>query len=215
MKQIKNSLTIDNNLFTAFNCPLWQYAFPDTTELDTYFILRYGDRIASKVLEYYENDQGQVTGENLTALANMVYNINKVKWQHLFDIYNTEYDPAENTDYIETFKEHSDSTGHSESSSGITYKPGSTATNKRSGFNSSSSMVNDSSTTMSGTDQTDNEGEADTNGTVDHNSELRKHGNIGTVDVTDMLRKSANFWKWSFIDAVCKDICDIIALSIY
>lgn len=214
MKQIKNSLTIDNNLFTAFNCPLWQYAFPDTTELDTYFILRYGDRIASKVLEYYENDQGQVTGDDLTALANMVYNINKVKWQHLFDIYNTEYDPAENTDYIETFKEHSDSTGHSESSSGITYQPGSTATNKRSGFNSSS-MVNDSSTTMSGSDQTDNEGEADTNGTVDHNSELRKHGNIGTVDVTDMLRKSANFWKWSFIDSVCKDICDIIALSIY
>ena len=40
MKQIKNSLTIDNNLFTAFNCPLWQYAFPDTTELDTYFIMR-------------------------------------------------------------------------------------------------------------------------------------------------------------------------------
>lgn len=214
MKQIKNSLTIDNNLFTAFNNPLWCYAFPDTTELDTYFILRYGDRIASKVLEHYEDSDGTVTGENLTALANMVYNINKVKWQHLFDIYNTEYDPAENTDYTETFKEHSDSTGHSESENGVTYQPGSTATNKKYGFNSSSA-VNDTLTVMSGSDQTDSDGSADTSGTVDHNSELRKHGNIGTVDVTDMLRKSADFWKWSFIDAVCRDICDIIALSIY
>ena len=214
MKQIKNSLTIDNNLFTAFNNPLWGYAFPDTTELDTYFILRYGDRIASKVLEHYEGTDGTVTGANLTALANMVYNVNKVKWQHLFDIYNIEYNPSENTDYTETFTEHSDSTGHSESENGVTYQPGTTANNNKYGFNSTSA-VNDTMTVMSGSDQTDSDGSADTSGTVDHNSELRKHGNIGTVDVTDMLRKSADFWKWSFIDAVCRDICDIIALSIY
>lgn len=213
MKQIKNSLIIDNNLFTAFNNPLWQYAFPDTTELDTYFILKFGDRIASKALQSFENDAGIVTGDKLTALANMIYNINKVKWQHLFDIYNTEYNPAENTDYTETFKEHSSSTGHSESTNGVTYKPGTTATNKKYGFNGGG--VNDTQTIMSGTDQTDSDGEADTNGTVDHTSELRKHGNIGTVDVTDMLAKSAAFWKWTFIDAVCKDICDFIALSIY
>ena len=213
MKQIKDSLTIDNNLFTAFNNPLWCYAFPDTTELDTYFILRYGDRIASKLLEHYEGTDGKVTGENLTALANMVYNINKMKWQHLFDIYNTEYDPAENTDYTETFKEHSSSTGHSESENHVDYLPATTATNKKYGFNGGG--VNDTQTIMSGRDDTDSEGSADTNGTVDHNSELRKHGNIGTVDVTDMLRKSVVFWKWSFIDAVCRDICDMIALSIY
>ncbi len=51
------------------------------------------------------------------------------------------------------------------------------------------------------------------NGT--HTSEHRKHGNIGVLENQSMLQSEVDFWKWSFIDQVCKDICDLIALSIY
>ena len=84
MKQIKNSLTTPNNgIFSAFEYPIWQDDFPDNAELDTYFYLRYGDRIANKLLAYYENDEGIVTGEKLQALANMIYDINQMKWTHI------------------------------------------------------------------------------------------------------------------------------------
>ena len=36
-----------------------------------------------------------------------------------------------------------------------------------------------------------------------------------TWELTDGASYEVEFWKWSFIDQVCKDICDIIALSIY
>lgn len=44
---------------------------------------------------------------------------------------------------------------------------------------------------------------------------FNKHGNIGIQTAVDMLSADTAFWKWSFVKAICEDICDIIALSVY
>lgn len=215
MKQIKNSLKIDEGIFSAFNCPIWQYAFPDAVELDTYFFLRYGDRISNKLIAHYEGEDGLVTGDNLTALAAMIYNINAKRWEHLFGIYNAEYNPIENTDFIETIKEHTDSEGNVDTSSSASAQASNSTSNNRYGFNSSTA-VGDTATSSSGSNSSSGSSSTDTDNTVDHTSEHRKHGNIGVTEATVMLQHEADFWgKWSFIDQVCKDICDMIALSIY
>ena len=255
MKQIKNSLTTPNSgIFTAFKCPVWQYAFPDSAELDTYFFLRYGDRIGNKLLAFYEDDSGIVTGDKLLALAAMIYDINMRKWEHLFGVYNAEYNPIENTDFIETITETNGNTRIIDTDTGntrtvdddqtssssvtstaqTTNSGSSSGANNRFGFNSSSAVgdttssgttsgqTNASTSTTSTGSNTDDQTIRDS-GTEDstitdngnRTSEHRKHGNIGVTENVTMLEHEVEFWKWSFIDQVCKDICDIIALSIY
>ena len=46
--------------------------------------------------------------------------------------------------------------------------------------------------------------------------ELRKHGNIGVTTNAEMIASDVEVWKLNnFYDILCKDICDIIALSIF
>ena len=201
--------------FSAFIAPIWIKAFPDAGELDTYFYLRYGNRTAfDTFLDKFTNSSGKITGDNLNALSDMIYHVNARKWERLFMVYNAEYSPIENTDVYETTTEKTDSTGSVTTDSDSTFSPNDTTTNKRSGFNSST-MVNDTSSTTTGTDTTMLDQTVDSEGHRDHTTEHRKHGNIGVMENTTMLQHEVDFWKWSFIDSICKDICDIIALSIY
>ena len=95
----------------------------------------------------------------------------------------------------------------------------------RYGFNSNSAVGErtDSRTSSSSTSSTVgvSETSSDTDDTTISDNEdkkliRRKHGNIGVTENVTMLEHETEFWhKWSFIDAICLDICDIIALSIY
>ena len=215
MKTLKDSLTTPNSgLFSAFVNPVWAESFPDSAELDIYFYTRYGDRIGNKLIKFYENDSGIVTGDDLDALAKMVYDINARKWEHLFAAYESEYNPIENTDFIETFTEHTDAEGNVDTTTSGSTTYGSHTQNDTWGLGSSSA-VPESKVTNGGSDSNSGTSGTDTDSTVDHTSERRKHGNIGVTEATAMLEHEVAFWKWSFIDSVCKDICDIIALSIY
>ena len=255
MKKLSDYLPITGTgLFTAFNNPIWATAFQDSTELDTYFYLRYGDRIGNKLIDNFANDSGVVASTKLNELATLVYSINSKKWEHLFKVYNADYNPIENTDFIETISDVDTNTKNIDTSTSNrrisdidTCSSGSATTNSNGsnngtttgasnkfGFNSStavgdttSSGTNADTTTASSTttstgtgfeDSTVNEtgsenSEITDNGT--HVSEHRKHGNIGVTENVTMLEHEVEFWKWSFIDNVCQDICDIIALSIY
>ena len=52
MKKLSDYLPITGTgLFTAFNNPIWATSFQDSEELDTYFYLRYGDRIGNKLID--------------------------------------------------------------------------------------------------------------------------------------------------------------------
>ena len=215
MKQIKNSLPIENSgIFTAFNCPIWQYDFPDSSELDIYFFLRYGDRIGNKLLAYYENADGIVTGDKLTALAAKIYNINQMKWKHLYNVFKAEFNPLENTDFIETFVDHTESEGNVDTTTSASGQASNNTSNTKYGFNSSSA-VGDSGSSSSGSNSSSGSSGTDTDSTTDYTREHKKHGNIGVTEATTMLEHTIEFAKWSFIDSICKDICDIIALSIY
>ena len=235
MKKILDYLPITSDgIFTAFTNPVWAIPFSDTAELDQYFALRYGERIGNKLLEFYAAADGTVKGEQLTALASMVYNINARKWEHLYGVYQADYNPIENTDFIETIKDKTDNTrqltGTTTNSGTATTNSNGTSTGSSSGDNNvygfnSATAVGDTTTNGSNTDtttasstSTSSSSVTDNNTVTDdgtHESEHRKHGNIGVVEATTMLEHEVRFWKWSFIDQVCQDICDIIALSIY
>ena len=236
MKKLSDYLPITGDgLFIAFNNPIWATAFQNSTELDTYFYLRYGDRIGNKLIDNFADEEtGVVASTKLTELATLVYSINSKKWEHLFKVYNADYNPIENTDFIETITDTNSNTKviDSEGTSGGTASTTSSGTssgsnsqdNTKFGFNSSTA-VGDTSTsgtdsnTTSATTSTTTSGSTTDDSTITdngtHTSEHRKHGNIGVTENVTMLEHEVEFWKWSFIDQVCKDICDIIALSIY
>ena len=216
MKTLKESLMTPNSgLFTAFVNPVWAEAFPDTAELDIYFFTRYGDRIGNKLIKYYENTSGIVTGEQLQALAKMVYDINARKWEHLWGVYEAEYNPLNNTEFVETFSEHIDTEGNVDSSGTGSNTSTGSVTNKRWGLGSSTG-ANDTASDTSGSNSATTTNSTDTDSTTDHTSERKKAGNIGVTSTIQLISEEKDFWgKWSFIDQVSKDICDIIALSIY
>lgn len=277
LKTIKEYIPIDSTvgIFGSFKNPVWSVVLPDSAELDTYFNLRYGERIAAKKLDYWINSDGVIEGEKLQQLSDMIYNINANRWKHLFNAYMVEYNPIENTDYIETFHETSEgnktvdsekgntetrnlASGNTKTVDTDTTTSGTAATdssgsssgsnsnaNNVYGFNSNSAVGHDNS---SGSDSNSTSAESDTTtsstgtedttvtdsgtetgsitnaGTEDtsvnenntHEYELRKHGNIGVTTNVTMLREDIDFWwKWSYVDYICQDICDFIALSIY
>lgn len=236
LKKISDYLPITSDgIFTAFINPVWAIPFPDTQELDQYFILRYGDRIGNKMLEFYAADDGTVKGDKLTALASMVYNINARKWEHLYGIYEAKYNPIENTDFIETIKE---TTGNTKVIDSETAQNGTASTNSAGtsngsnnnannvyGFNSVSEVGNstnngtDNNSTTANSATTSSSGSTDDSTITDngtHDSEHRKHGNIGITSNVQLMTEETSFWSdWSMIDLICKDICDLIALSIY
>lgn len=236
MKQLDDYLPIGSEgLFTSFVNPIWVVDFPDTEELDIYFILNYGERIGSKLIDYYADEtDGTVKGENLFALAKMVYNLNAKKWEHLYGVYKSQYNPIENTDFIETISDTTtnnrvgNSQSHNNGTSTTTGSGTVTGSNSNDtgvyGFNSASAVgertaagsnTDTTSTTSTTTSANDNTDTDTVNDLGTHKSEHRKHGNIGVTENVTMLEHEVDFWKWSFIDDVCKDICKIIALSIY
>ena len=236
IKQLSDYFPIDKEgIFTAFINPVWVVDLPDSEELDTYFMLNYGEKLGNKLVDFYADDtDGTVKGDKLYALAKMVYNLNSVKWSHLYDVYKAEYNPIENTDFVETINNtgfvDSRTTGESTANgSANTATNGSTTGNNTSdsdvyGFNSATAVGdskligNTTDTTNSTSNTTNNNFMHDENTKYDinnHNSTHKKHGNIGVTSTTELMQGTVDFWKWSFVDQVCKDICNIIALSIY
>ena len=216
MKKVIDYFDITGNcLFSEFLNPIWIYAFPDASELDAYFLLSFGGRTAFEtIMDKFADETGKITGDDLKKLADLVYHLNARKWERLFMVYNAEYSPTENTDVIEEVHEEGTGNGQVTTDSDTTFTPGTTVTNNRAGFDSTNPVIDTTSTT-SGFDTTalDNTVTSETSRATDRT--YRKHGNIGLMENTTMLRHEVEFWKWSFIDSVCKDICDVIALSIY
>lgn len=236
MKRLNDYFNLtDGFLFSQFLAPVWVYAFPDTAELDLYFLTRYGQRNAfASCLDQFAGTDGTISGDNLKRLADLVYHVNARKWEHLFEVYNADYNPIENTDFVEevtednqtlrTIDSDKSTTGSNTTDSSGTSSGSDSGNINRYGFNSSNAVGErtegrtSSATTSNNVESEDSSTEEeDTSITNDEDKKLvrRKHGNIGVIDNATMLQKSVDFWKWSFIDAVCKDICEIIALSIY
>lgn len=196
-----------DGLFKAISNISW---FPGIKpgSLDTYFVLMHGEKLASKFLDTFADEDGIVTGDKLKSLATIIHNKYINSWEHEYKTLTVEYNPIENTDYVETYK--GSATG---TSGGSTTEGGKVINDVSKGGLGSTTPVLDTksetsfdqrTTTVSGT----------SGGTDEH--EIRKHGNIGVTTNADMISSDLDVWKLNnFYDILCKDICEIIALSIF
>lgn len=231
-----------DGIFTAISQISW---FPNVVpaHLDTYFMLKHGEKLASKICEKFADDDGIIQGEKLNQLAHVIHNAFINNWEHEYKTLTVEYNPIENTDFVETIKDknHRDTeggtvtTGKTSNTSVTTGKMTNDNDVKVAGFDSSNNVPSSDSTsttdyTGDGTDPltvtstTDYGTKEGTPMTVDstgkedgtYERELRRHGNIGVTTNAQMIIGDLDVWKLNnFYDILCSDICKVIALSIF
>ena len=196
-----------DGLFKAISNISW---FPGIKpgSLDTYFVLMHGEKLASKFLDTFADDDGIVTGDKLKSLATIIHNKYINSWEHEYKTLTVQYNPIENTDYVETYK--GSATG---TSGGSTTEGGKVINDVSKGGLGSTTPVLDTKSETS-FDQRTTTVTGTSGGTDEH--EIRKHGNIGVTTNADMISSDLDVWKLNnFYDILCKDICEIIALSIF
>lgn len=195
-----------NGLFTELSKKEW-FAGVDPAAADTYMFLTCGEKLPQNILDNFTNDEGIITGTKLTALANVIYNTNINSWRHEYKALTSEYNPIENTDYIETHEGKSDTTGNNTNTTTGSID----TTGDVYGFNSSSAVHDNKASTSY------NDHEVTSEVTSNNTNELtiRKHGNIGVTTNAEMITSDLVVWKNKFIDYMIKDICNLITLSIY
>ena len=202
---------VGEGIFSAISQISW---FPGVgpSQLDTYFMLMHGEKLASKVLDNFTNDDGIIEGDNLKKLAQMLHNAFITNWEHEYKTLTVEYNPIENTDYVETYTGSATGTaGGSATDSGKV-----TTTNKTAGLGSSSYANDNQSETVFGTgaDARTTTTSSTSSGSDEH--EIRKHGNVGVTTNAQMIASDIEVWKLNnFYDILCSDICKVIALSIF
>ena len=98
-----NGLSGDG-IFTAISQISW---FPgiNPSNIDTYFMLKHGEKLGSKVCDKFTDSDGHITGDKLQALANVIHNAYIVNWEHEYKTLTVEYNPIENTDFVEEIKD--------------------------------------------------------------------------------------------------------------
>jgi hypothetical protein len=199
-----------SGIFTAISSISW-FEGVSPSNLDTYFMLSHGEKLASKVCELFADSDGHITGDKLKNLARILHNANIESWKRQYEALMAEYNPIENTDYVETYTGSASGT-----SGGSTVQTGKVKTeNDTYGFNSSSAVHESASTTTYDADHpVTSTVSANSSGSDEH--EIRKHGNIGVTTnaqmVTEELRLRATN---KFYDILCSDVCKMIALSIF
>lgn len=195
-----------NGIFTEISNITW---FPgvNPSEIDIYFMFKHGDKLGSKMLEKFVNEQGIIDGDNLKKLARVAHNAFIKNWQHEYKDLTKDYDPLANIDYVETYKgSASGNSGGSTTQSGNVTNEGDTA-----GLGSST-YANDKKNTTT-YNNVKNTVSSNSSGSDEH--VITKKG-INSEDIPGMLDKDVKFWdKSKFYDFLCKDICELIALSIF
>lgn len=161
-----------DGIFTAISQISW---FPNVVpaHLDTYFMLKHGEKLASKVLDKFADADGHVTGSDLNALANVIHNAYITNWEHEYKTLTVEYNPIENTDFIESIKDttHKDTEGNNVTSGAMTVSDSTTTTGTFDNTNvTTGSMQVSSEVNVAGFDSSNNVPASDTTGTTDYDA---------------------------------------------
>lgn len=102
-----------DGIFKAIASISW---FPGVVpeNVDTYFMFKHGEKLASKVCDKFADDDGIIEGDKLKQLAQVIHNAYIVNWEHEYKTLTVEYNPIENTDFVETIKDktHKDTEGN-------------------------------------------------------------------------------------------------------
>lgn len=213
MKELKDyfpNAANGNGIFTAISSISW-FGGIVPAALDTYFYLNHGEKLASRVCELFADEDGHITGDKLKNLARVLHNANIESWKRQYEALMAEYNPIENTDYVETY--HSSASG---SSGGSTTQTGKvTNENDTYGFNSSSAVPESKSTTTYDS-QNPVKSTVSTSSSGQDQHEIRKHGNIGVTTNATMVTEELRLRNENkFFDILCNDVCKMIALSIF
>lgn len=199
----------DGDLGGIFSYILNITNFPlvDTKDIDMYFFLHHGEKLGSKILDFFTDTDGHMTEEGMTRLGEIIHNKYINNWEHEYKTLTVEYNPIENTDFTETVTDRSSSSGTSNGTSGGS----SGTTGDVYGFNSGSPVHdNKTDTTASSTNS------SGFSNTGANDREIRKHGNIGVTTNADMIKSDIEVWRLNnFYDILCGDVCKEIALSIF
>ena len=245
VNDLYNSWETGDGVFTDLNSYDVPWKVEDVTEnANIIKALNYGyhgnhsgDKNVSPIVYKFIKDE--VTTPR-AKLADTLFIMFGDKWLRLWDALHAEYNPIENYDLTET--ETPAETTHTitpaETTTTITpaeitntTKPAKLTTeNGVSAFNSSG-YADDTKTTVEGDDNnkgTDaltvntagsNSIDVDTAGsdvfTVQNDRELRRHGNIGIMSATDLLKKEIDVRQWNYFKGVFNDIDTLLTLSIY
>lgn len=232
LKDIMPSAFEGRGIFSAFDCPVWEYDF-DSADLDLYFITAYGEKWGSPFLSYFDGPAG-ISDADMKRVAATIYRMYKSQWEHLYKANKAEYNPIHNTDVEEretinkvgneNSLEGSSTAATTETMGASDTNGGSTMTHDVAGFNSSS-YVNDSKdigtnnadTAARSANTAGSEGESTSvkNYADDHERVLKRAGNIGVQTSAQLISGELSLWQWNFIKGVMSDICETIALSVY
>ena len=175
-----NALSGDG-IFTAISQITW---FPGVipAHVDTYFMLKHGDKLASKVCDKFADADGHITGQKLSELANVLHNVFFVNWEHEFKTLTVEYNPIENTDYVEEINDisHKENVGNNVTTGKMT----TTNENVTTGKFSSTNDVN-----VAGFDSVSNVPASDTTSSSDYTGDGTDPLTVTSTTTTDYLDK--------------------------
>lgn len=236
--QMKNGV----GFFSKFNDPVWSEDFTNTSGLDIYFAMTYGQKHAAPFLTFYEGEDGTISNEDLTTLATIIYSMRANEWSKLYAALKAEYNPVENTDVTESIADtravnttagntrtlNTQNTNAGTGSVNVSATGSGSSDNDVYGFDSATAVgaseTSDSTQSSSATQTATNNTSTDTGTITDagtgseselYNRSYRKHGNIGTQTAADLIGGVIELWQWTFIIQVMEDINNFISLAVY
>lgn len=169
-----------NGIFTAISQITW---FPGVipAHVDTYFMLKHGDKLASKVCDKFADADGHITGQKLTDLANVLHNAFFVNWEHEYKTLTVQYNPIENTDYVEEINDvsHKENQGNNITTGKVTTSGDNVTVGKVENSNvttgklsnvdvTTGKVATSSETNVAGFDSATNVPQSDTSGSTDY-----------------------------------------------
>lgn len=217
------------------------WASPDISSiLDTVYHGDHGERLISPLVRKLLDSENELSETNKQMLADIIYNLFHVQWEHKYALLSAEYDPISNYDMEEheTPAEVTHTIKPAETTNTITpaettvetQPPKVTTESSVSGFNSDDYVDSDKVTSSGdsnnkGVETLDvntagsNKLEVDTAGsdvfTVQDERVLTRKGNIGVTTTQQMMQSEIELWKWNFYRSVFKDIDSVLTLKIY
>ena len=209
--------------------PPWAGAIK-VTALDNKYYLNHSGQKPFALSEYI-NENGALSEETRTAIAEMLIEICGKRWQKLYDTLSFDYNPINNYDMTEEGEDTDTHSGKDTSTRTPNIKNiddfggdiDATTDNKRWGFNDGDEARPTDSihthTVTKNTDTISTTGEDKTE--LDHGEviatkhKLTRSGNIGVTTSQQMIQSERDLWLWKFFDVVFADVDETIALPIY
>lgn len=183
-----------------------------------------GDKYISPMVNKMLSDNGDLSADNVTQIAQSIYNLFINNWSKLWNTLSFEYDPIQNYSMVERMTDDETVTEYGRSHA----KTGSESDDRDRTDNTIDGVYGFNSSNPSNSDKSDvtiadnnvhsyNITDADTGSdTETRNYELRRSGNIGVTTSQQMIQSERDLWVWNyFTDVVFPDLDRILTIQIY